>query len=94
MAKAAMNEIGGILFSPINMAGMPPPAQHPKSPNLDPRPTTTTPNCPTWTPPNRPSRSPPPAPPIPPPPPFALLNPPPQMPPPPPPPPKGPPANS
>ena len=50
-----------------------PPPQHPKSPHLDPPPTTTL-NCPTWTPP--------PAPPIPPP--FALPEPPPQMPPPPP----------
>ena len=60
MAKAAMNEIGDILFSPINMAGMAilagcNPPTHPNLPHLDP-------------PPNRPSQSPPPqAPPRPPP---------------------------
>ena len=40
VAKAAMNEIWGILFSPMNMAGK---AYAPPPP--------TTPNRPTWTPP-------------------------------------------
>ena len=53
-----MNEIWGILFSPINMAGMAilagcNPPTHPKSPHLDPPPPT--PIRPTWTPPPQPT---------------------------------------
>ena len=59
-AKAAMNEIGGILFSPINMAGTAilagcNPPTHPNLPLLDPPPPPTLPEPP----PQAPSRPPP-----------------------------------